>query len=304
MKNIRIHHVSGASRVSGGRRQRTRGFTLIELLVVLSITSLLIALLLPALSAAQQAARDSTCLAKERQLGVAFSNYLTEWKETYPYIRPSAAETWPVSFSVGNVEQPWTVQIRRYLGFNVTATVIPPYRCPSNPWPATGTQNPTTYGMNDNGFPANWTNDQSGISPFVDPAQRRASRREGRIAKPSSLLLLGEIVNGNPGPNGASWSGGFAVNNTLFRTDSAGLYWRSTSPSTWTYYPSKSVGVISAASNTVRLTHGAILNDQTGWNSLMADGSAKFFIGDRLAALTGNGSPAAGTAGAAFWANR
>ncbi len=47
-----------------------RGFTLIELLVVISIISLLIALLLPALASARESARIIVCASQLRQIGV------------------------------------------------------------------------------------------------------------------------------------------------------------------------------------------------------------------------------------------
>lgn len=55
-----------------------RGFTLIEFLVVISIIALLIAILLPALGAASNAARSSVCLATTRQQTIAHNTWLVD----------------------------------------------------------------------------------------------------------------------------------------------------------------------------------------------------------------------------------
>lgn len=131
------------------RPQPPSGFTVIELLVVISIVSVLVALLLPAVQSAREATRRMQCSNRMKQMGIAIHNYHSAFKHL-----PRAwwLETPPTHTFNG---KPWGVTILPFLEqqalfdqydhsvlgvdqlspSNVAAiqTVIHDYVCPSTP---------------------------------------------------------------------------------------------------------------------------------------------------------------------------
>lgn len=116
--------------------RRSRGFTLVELLVVIAIIGVLVALLLPAIQAAREAARRSQCTTHLKNIGLALQNFhdtnqrLPSSRRKFDYIT-WAAEIWPF-LEAGNIATTWD-RTQTYYGQTEAARTaqVPIYLCPS-----------------------------------------------------------------------------------------------------------------------------------------------------------------------------
>lgn len=116
--------------------RRQRGFTLVELLVVIAIIGVLVALLLPAIQAAREAARRTQCQNHLKNIGIAIQNYHDTYKRLpnsrrkYDYIT-WAAEIWPF-LEEGNISTIWNRKQTYYGQTEAARTAqVPIYFCPS-----------------------------------------------------------------------------------------------------------------------------------------------------------------------------
>ncbi|HID78765.1 MAG TPA: DUF1559 domain-containing protein [Planctomycetaceae bacterium] len=93
------------------------GFTLVELLVVIAIIGILIALLLPAVQAAREAARRTQCVNNLVQLGLALHHYESAFEVLPP---GSINDTGPIKNEPKGYHMSWLVQILPYIEEAVT----------------------------------------------------------------------------------------------------------------------------------------------------------------------------------------
>jgi prepilin-type N-terminal cleavage/methylation domain-containing protein len=103
------------------------GFTLVELLVVIAIIGILVALLLPAVQSAREAARRSSCQNNFKQVGVAFHNHHSAKNEFPPgLVMYEPGTSCPEKLPAGEFRGwGWATRLLPYLEEDVTYSQIP-----------------------------------------------------------------------------------------------------------------------------------------------------------------------------------
>ncbi len=148
---------------TASRRLRPVGFTLIELLVVISIITVLISILLPALGQARKAVTQTKCLTQVRSIGFALANYQVDNKDFYPHGYKNQS----------NAPANYTQALNPYLNVSPPYSNTSTYRFAGWHCPATGDgqqvwQEAGIYGHNPNLMPY-WDTATTTYNPYHAP---------------------------------------------------------------------------------------------------------------------------------------
>jgi prepilin-type N-terminal cleavage/methylation domain-containing protein/prepilin-type processing-associated H-X9-DG protein len=112
-----------------------RGFTLIELLVVIAIIAILAAILFPVFAQAREAARKTSCISNDKQIGLGAMMYVQDYDEMYPCNSWDGAYMGTTDNDIRQDRPRFTVWMWRIMPYIKNKQI---FVCPSDPNPKSG----------------------------------------------------------------------------------------------------------------------------------------------------------------------
>lgn len=186
-----------------------RAFTIIELLVVITITSVLIALLLPALGVAREAAMTIQSLSNLRQIQTALIMYATDHKDWLP------CSTFDNS---GGHEWAYVLTRDGYIPGHDARAAIDIFWGPFREKPV-GVFNQNAGERT--GYSANWAGamprERHNVAPVRLGAAREPNNNSAHFPEPTQLLVVTESYD--LGNLSIGWDGFYRVSSGLFTVD-------------------------------------------------------------------------------------
>ena len=184
--------------------RNAKGFTLVELLVVIGIIALLIGILIPTLSKAQQQAKVTACMSNMRQLAQGWIMYTNDNRGSIPYAETDAERNADGSINTSNKARRdgWVVDVPGDPAFNTRASVekgllwkycsaAETYRCPASIDLANFRSYSISLHMNgDPIFAGHLTFWETGVLPGLDPPHIVTKISK---TKPDQLVFIEEF---------------------------------------------------------------------------------------------------------------
>jgi prepilin-type N-terminal cleavage/methylation domain-containing protein/prepilin-type processing-associated H-X9-DG protein len=160
---------------------KSKGFTLIELLVVVAIISVLVALLLPAITRARETARTIVCANNLKQIGFHFQNYADENNGWLPQ---------PMTYGDENDRYRWWIAFSQLYYKYASISTNPVFHCPSETTPLSFTYGMNSYINNPNGNGEWWGPGwKYGIDLFPEPTRTVIAAENGSYGCENSVVV-------------------------------------------------------------------------------------------------------------------
>jgi prepilin-type N-terminal cleavage/methylation domain-containing protein len=242
-----------------------KAFTLIELLVVIAIIAILAAILFPVFAQAKEAAKKTSDLSNQKQIGLGFMQYLADNDDTYPLswgTRPDGTWPWnfnqyvPADFTDGTGDG--GASTRLFTSRDAWANTTQPYIKNLDILAAPGIPNVSGGGVS---------------NAVVLPGKRRAN-----VSYTFNGLLHGYGASGvaTPARIPLAWSGRGKANVIGGALSNPALYCQTTGPCVYRPSATGCANTVNGQQSAMFVLSGSVWVYSKGANFAHSDGHAKF----------------------------